>query len=202
MSNAVLPVLAGLTYDNKTSPAFNTRIHRAVSGHEVRAAFMVYPLWTFTLKHDLLRDDAINNELKTLIGFFNARQGSFDSFLYSNPADSAVVLQSFGVGTGAQYIFQLVRSYGGYVEPVHNLNSAPAIYVNGVLQTLTTNYTISSTGLVTFVLSPALGATITWSGTFYYRCRFLNDNIDVNQFLRNMYDNNKLDFVGSPLNKV
>lgn len=202
MSNAILPLLAGLTWDITAEPQFRTIVHRAVSGYEVRAAFMIYPLWTFNLKYDILRDNAVNNELKTLLGFFNLRQGSFDSFLYSVPADSSVTTMSFGTGTGAATVFQLTRSYGGFVEPVNNLNAAPQIYVAGVLKTLTTDYTISATGVVTFVSAPANGAALTWTGTYYYRCRFLSDNISPSQFMQNIYNLNKLDFVGSPINKV
>lgn len=202
MGNAVLPVLAGLTWDIGTAPQFNTKVHRAVSGYEVRAAYMVNPLWTFKLKYDLLRDDVANNEFKTLLGFFNSRQGQFDSFLYSNPADKTVTAQQFGIGTGAQTAYQLTRSYGGYVEPVQNLNGAASIYIGGVLKTLTTDYTISTTGMVTFVTAPAAAAVITWTGSFYYRCRFLSDTMDLNQFMNNRYSLNKLEFIGSPAQKV
>jgi uncharacterized protein (TIGR02217 family) len=202
MGNAVLPVLAGLTWDIGTASQFNTKVHRAVSGYEVRAAYMNYPLWTFKLKYDLLRDDVANNELKTLLGFFNSRQGQFDSFLYSNPADNAVSAQQFGIGTGAQTAFQLTRPYGGYVEPAQNLNGAASIYVGGVLKTLTTDYTISATGMVTFVTAPASSASISWTGAFYYRCRFLSDMMDLNQFMSLRYNLNKLEFVGSPAQKV
>jgi hypothetical protein len=108
----------------------------------------------------------------------------------------------FGTGTGTQTVYQMTRSYGGYVEPVNNLNAAPLIYVAGVLKTVTTDYTINSTGQITFVAAPANGAALTWTGTFYYRCRFLNDSIDPMQFMQNLYDLGKLDFVGSPINKV
>ncbi|HSM99024.1 MAG TPA: DUF2460 domain-containing protein [Gallionella sp.] len=202
MSNAVFPVLPGLAWDILLSPLFNTKVHRSVSGYEVRAAFMVYPLWKFALKYEVLRDNASFNELRTLVGFYNARQGQFDSFLYSNPSDSSVTAQQFGVGTGSQFTFQLTRSFGGYVEPVHNLNGNPSIYVNGVLKTLTTDYTISATGLVTFLASPPNGASITWTGSFYYRCRFLSDTNDFNQFMKNLYNLSKLEFIGSPMNKV
>ena len=202
MSNAVFPVLPGLTWDIPTSPQFNTKIHRAVSGSEQRAAFMQYPLWKFALKYEVLRDNLAFNELRTLAGFFNARQGSFDSFLYASPADSARVAEQFGVGTGTQFVFQLTRSFGGYVEPVHNLNGAPSIYVNGALRTLNVDYTIGATGLVTFVSSPANGAVITWTGSFYYRCRFVADTVDFNQFMLNLYNVNKLEIIGSPMNKL
>lgn len=202
MSNAVFPVLPGLTWDILTSPQFNTKVHRAVSGYEVRAAFMAYPLWKFALKYELLRDNVAYNELETLGGFFNARLGSFDSFLYSCLSDNAVTAQQFGVGTGAQYQFQLARSFGGFVEPVQNVNGTPSIYVNGVLKVLTTEYSISPTGLVTFLLSPPNGAVITWTGSFYYRCRFVADTVDFNQFMLNLYNVNKLELIGSPMNKL
>lgn len=202
MSNNIFPVLPGLTWDIGMAPQFNTKVQRAVSGFEVRAAYRVYPLWTFKLKSELLRDTVANNELQPLIGFFNARLGAFDSFLHSAPSNNAVTAQAFGTGTGAQVAFQLVRSYGGYAEPVQNLNGAPAIYVNGVLKTLTTDYTISATGLVTFVVAPGNGLPLTWTGAFYYRCRFLEDEIDPLQFMNNRYSLSKLEFVGSPMNKV
>ena len=31
----------------------------------------------------------------------------------------------------------------------------------------------SSTGMVTFVTAPAAAAALTWTGAFYWRCRFL-----------------------------
>lgn len=202
MGNAVLPALPGLAWDITTSPEFNTKVHRARSGYEVRAAFMVYPLWKYGFKYELLRDDATHNELKTLLGFFNARNGMFDSFLYSNPSDNAVSLQAFGVGDGTTRAFQLVRSYSGYIEPVQNLNGSPLIWVNGTLQSIGVNYTLSSTGLVTFLGTIAAGQIVTWSGSFYYRCRFMADSIDFNQFMKDLYDLKKLDFIGSPMNKV
>lgn len=202
MSNAVFPTLAGRGWDISKAPQFNTMPRRSASGYEYRAALMVYPLYKFTLKFDVLRDDTENNELKTLIGFFNSRLGAFDSFLYTDDADKAITTQSIGTGTGALATFQLVRSYGGFVEPVHNVNGAAQIYVNGVLKTLTTDYTISSTGMVTFVTPPANGLAVMWSGSYYYRCRFLDDTISPSQFVQNMYTLSKLEFIGSVMNKV
>ena len=183
--------------ETQVSPRFNTKINAAVSGFEVRAAYMIFPLWKFTFKYEFIRDDA-TNELKTLLGFFNARLGSFDSFLYSSPIDSTVNAQPFGAGNGSTTSFQLVRTYGGFTEPVQNLNGAPSIYVNGVL----TACTVSGTGSVLFAAPPANGAALTWTGAFYYRCRFMADTIDALQFLQKHYSMNKLEIVGSPMNKV
>ena len=55
-------------------------IRYLVEERELRAAFQAYPLWSFTLAYEVLRGDAVNNELKTLMGFFLAVRGSWDSF--------------------------------------------------------------------------------------------------------------------------
>lgn len=201
MSNAVFPVLAGLKFDSVKSPGFSTKIQRAVSGRELRAAFMAYPLWTFKLVYEVLRDDAENNELKTLVGFFTARQGSFDSFLYTDPSDNAVTAQGFGTGNGVATQFQLIRAYGSFIEPVMNLNGTPSIYINGVLKTAGTDYTISA-GMVTFAAAPANAAALTWTGSYYYRCRFLHDSVDFSQFVSNLWELKKCEFVGSLGSKI
>ena len=202
MSNAIFPTLAGISWDISKAPQFSTIIHKAASGYEYRSALMVYPLYQFGLKYDVLRDNTANNELKTLLGFFNSRKGSFDSFLFTDPSDYTVTAEALGTGNGSNKIFQLVRNYGGFVEPVNTVNSAPLIYVNGVLKTLTTDYTISSTGLVTFVAAPANALAVTWTGTYYYRCRFLSDSISPTQFMQKLYSLSKLDFIGSVVSKV
>ncbi len=199
----IFPNLPGLSWNVQKSPEFNTLSHRAVSGYEVRAALMQYPLWTFSLAYDLLRDNA-TNELKTLMGFFLQTQGSFAAFLYSDPADNAVTNQGFGTGDGATTSFQLLRAYGGFIEPVQNLNGTPSIFINGVQQTvgIGNQCQISSTGLVTFITAPASSTALTWTGNFYYRVRFSADKADFNQFMYQLYELKQLSFVGSPLNKV
>lgn len=195
MSDAIFPALPGLTWGRIKAPIWKTKIQQAVSGRELRAAFRQYPTYKFTLTHDFLRASA-ELEFQTLIGFFNARQGSYDSFLYADPADNAVTAQSFGTGNGATTQFQLVRTLGSAIEPVMNLNGNPAIYKAGVLQTLGSGYTISN-GLVTFTAAPANGAALTWTGSYYHRCRFEQDSIDFDAFLADLYAQKKLSFIGS-----
>ena len=49
----------------------------------------------------------------------------------------------------------------------------------GVTQTVTTDYTISSSGLVTFTSAPANGAALTWTGEFDLPMRFDTDHLPV-----------------------
>lgn len=199
MSNAVFPTLAGLSWDVIKSPNWNTKVQQSVGGKEIRVGFFSSPIWRWTLKYEVLRQAAALSELQTLVGFFNARQGKFDSFLFSDPNDNAVVGQNFGVGDAVKTTFQLVRDYGagGFVgrENVYDLNGAATIKVNGVTKTITTDYTISASGLVTFVAAPAAAAALTWDGAYYWRVRFDQDAADFKNFLSQLWDLQQLTFV-------
>lgn len=195
MSAAIFPSLPGVAWPKPKAPIWSTKVQQAVSGRELRAAFRQYPIYKFTLTHDFLRGGA-EQEFQTLIGFFNARKGSWDSFLYADPADNAVAAQSFGTGNGATTQFQLVRTFGGDIEPVMNLNGNPAIYKAGVLQTAGTHYTVSN-GLITFATAPANGNALTWTGGYYYRCRFERDSEDFEGFLQDLWSLKKISFFGS-----
>lgn len=202
MGQSVFPTFAGLAWNISRSPEFSTQVKRAVSGKELRGAFRQYPLWIFSMSFEVLRDDVANNELDTLAGFFLLRQGMFDSFLYTWAADSAVTDQGFGMGDGVTTKFQLVRSFGGFFEPVQNVNAIANVKTAGVDQTNPANYTIDANGLVTFVTAPANGEPLTWTGTYYYRVRFLHDAAEFNEFMQNLHELKKLSFVGATGNKV
>lgn len=204
MSNALYPTLAGLTWNTGKTPLFNTIIQRSVNFNELRGSFTSTPIYSLLLQYDLLRDDATYNELKTIMGFFLARQGDFDSFLYLDPDDSVALLQQFGTGDGATKDFQLTRSLGNFTEACANIGVGPTIYVNGVAKVITTDYTINSAGLVSFVAAPAGAAVITWSGLYYYRCRFNTENTPVafNQFMSKLWELKQVELYGSLGTKI
>ena len=195
MSNAVYPSLPGLSWPVLKSPQWTTRAQTSVSGKEIRTSFMAYPLWQFTLTYDVLRGASAFKEYQRLTDFFNARRGAWDDFLFDDVLDNSVALEQFGTGNAATTAFQLLRRIyaGGFIEPVQNLNAAPSIFVNGVLKTLTTDYTISSTGLVSFTSAPAGGAVLTWTGTFYYRVKFVKDALDFEEFLKDLWSLKKVE---------
>jgi uncharacterized protein (TIGR02217 family) len=193
MSNAVFPVLPGLMWDVTRTPEFATKIQRASSGKETRIAYMTAPIWRWVLKYDVLRQNTVTTELSQLLGFFNARRGKFDSFLYTDPIDNAVVAAQIGVGDGATTVFQLTRAFGGFTENVYDLNGAASIYKNGVLQA--SGYSVSATGLLTFTAAPAAGVVITWTGSYYWRVRFDQDMAEANNFLVGLWDMKQLAFV-------
>lgn len=201
MSNAVFPDLPGVDIKVRKTPTWDTRVQRAVSGKELRTAYYSYPVYKIGLSYNFLRAGA-EAELHSIVGFFNSRKGSFDSFLFTDPLDNAVTAQQFGVGDGANIKFQLVRSFGGHAEPVMNLNGQPGIYVNGSPKALGTDYTIDAYGMVTFTVAPAVGSELTWAGAYYYRVRFERDEADFEQFLWELWEAKRLELRGSLGTKI
>jgi uncharacterized protein (TIGR02217 family) len=193
MSQQVFPALPGLAWNVTKAPQWSTKVQKADGGKELRASFYSSPIWRWVLQYEVLRQATAFSELQTLVGFFNARQGMFDSFLYSDPDDNAVTAESFGTGDGATTAFQLKRAYGGYAENVFDLNGTPAIYKNAVLQG--SGYSINASGLVTFTTAPAVGVALTWTGGYYWRVRFDQDSAEFNKFMSQLWDTKQIAFV-------
>lgn len=195
MGNTVFPSLPGLAWGTTKKPVWNTRVQKSASGKRMAVGYMTYPIYQYTLNFNVLREFSSFTEMEQLQGFFNAHKGQLDTFLFTDPEDNAVtVAQQLGVGNGSNKNFQLVRTFGGVIEPVQSPNTA-AIYKNGVLQTLGTHYSITSTGIVVFVTAPANGDIITWTGTFYWRCALTQDTIDlINQDGINIWKTGKISF--------
>jgi len=203
MSNAIFPTLAGRGWDLVQRPRFNTNIQSAVTGSETRVAYMSYPVYDMTLVYNFLRAAAGYAELQNIFDFFLARQGAFDNFLFSNWWDNQATLQSFGTGDGTTVAFQLKRSLkdSGFLEPVMNLNGAPAIQDNGSTVN-PANYSVGATGVVTFTTAPVNAHALTWTGAYYYRCRFKDDLQDYKNFMNQVWDLKKCDLIGSLGNKI
>lgn len=202
MSNVVYPVLPGLRWPIGKIPRFSTVIKKSVSGREVRAGLMSYPVWEFSLGYEVLRAESSVAEMQIILNHFLAHHGDFDSFLFTDDSDCAVVAQPFGIGDGTTASFQLVRSLvsGGFLEPVMNLNGTPDIFVDAVEQT--TGFSISASGLVTFVAPPADGDVLTWSGNYYFRCRYRDGLMQLDQFMKDLWENRKVALVGCLGDKI
>lgn len=203
MSNALFPDLIGLKAERSAEPEFTTRIQRGVSGAEARAAMQAYPTVRFTLDYDVIRHGA-SVDLRQLKGFFLARRGAFDSFLFTDETDFSVTDQAIGTGDGTTTQFQLARTWGydassQLTEPVMNVNAITNVKKAG---TATTAYTINSTGLITFTTAPTAGQAITWTGSYYYRARFLSDNLSFDRFLQDLYSAKKVELIASLQNKI
>lgn len=85
--------------------------------------------------------------------------------------------QAIATGDGTTTAFSMIRSLvtAGAQDLIQNFVLPPAIYVNGVLKTVGTDYSIDQYGTITFVVAPPAAQTISWIGQFYFRCHFLED---------------------------
>src|SRR5215204_4548184 len=194
---AIFPALPGLGWSVTKTPRFAGRVQNAVSGRELRVLDQPYPVWTWTLIYSLLRDKwdtrgaggpgAGYDELRTLAGFFLQQQGAFQPFLFDDPTDNAVADQVIGTGNSGATVFQLVRSMGGFAEPVVAPNAVAAIRFNGVVQP-PANYAVDGeTGLVTFAAAPPAGQVITADFTYRFRVRFADDSAEFENFMYQLW---------------
>lgn len=198
MGTSVFPTLSGLEWDVKRSPVFDTIVQQSVSGKETRLALQTYPRWKWEVSYSILRADSVNIEFQTLTGFFNSRYGMFDSFLYTDANDHIVSAQSLGIGNGATSSYQLVRTFGGFVEPILAPNIVSAVYLNGVSKT--SGYSVSvwgsaTPGVLTFTTPVSTGLVITSDFSYYWPCRFDIDSAMFGLFMTNFYDLKKLSFI-------
>ena len=192
MSNAVLTSMKGLKWDVKMRPLFRTNIESAVSGKETRFAYMAYPLWQIDLAYEVLREATAYQELQYLVGHFNKHYGAFDTWLWTNPLDYTVTDYQFGTRNGTSTQFQLLSEIGGFAQPVQSVNVLTNVKSNGTPITDPADYTINSTGLITLAVPGTAGHVLTWTGTFYYRVRFVDDMLDFNNFMKNLWDLRKM----------
>ncbi len=192
MSNAIFPTLVGLGWSVKRVPMWKTRVQEAISGKETRIADWSFPRWKWELAYDFLRGDAGHAEFQSLAGFFNQRQGVFDSFLYQDADDNGATAQLLSSGDGATRSFQLVRSLGGFIEPIIAPNAVNNIYLAGVAQSPSAYTVDSASGIVTFVTAPAAAVAVTADFTFYFRCRFVDDSMDFEKFMNQLWRAKKL----------
>jgi uncharacterized protein (TIGR02217 family) len=187
-SYATFPALPTLGWSVKIAPKFSTATALHVSGRELRAARYASPLWAIELNYDLLRMAAPEDELQTILGFFEACQGESASFYFEPLALSPVSAQMLGSGDGTTTTFAFTVTLGGAVIAPANIGTPPNIYLDGVLQS--GGYTVAANPLaptITFAAAPASGVAVSADFHWYFLCRFDDDSAGVEEFLAQLY---------------
>src|SRR5579871_6282717 len=155
-----LPALAGLSWSRHKKPQFSTRVASHASGREVRVALMEYPLYEFEAVYNGLSSAASPAaaqtglgaaSLQTLMGFFLQLQGQFGTFLYVDADDNTVAGQVFATGDGSTRSFTIMRSFGGFLEPVGWVTTLSNVYLNGVR---TSGYSLTTPNTLVFTTAP------------------------------------------------
>ena len=227
MSNVFFPVLDGQgkgipwVVESRTAQ-WSTQVQRGQGGSEFRASMWSAPRWKWNVKLPLLKDDAALAAFKTLAGFFMARGGMQDSFLFAPMEDAYLIGKAqaggwcrltgvqIGVGDGVTTIFPLVRPfgtqafpYGRAAEPVQWVDTRGAPYgsfppagkVNGVAAPATFTTFDGATGgvLATFATAPGAGTTVTADFEFAYRVRLAADEFSVKWLAWAMLEGNGIE---------
>lgn len=205
MSNLVFPSLPGLRVDVQREPFFATRTQETLSGRELRSTWWTYPRYRYRLSFEVL--NASKGDFQRMFGFFARHLGPLDSFLWTDPEDNAVAAHYFGVANAITTTdFQLQRTLvadadlnlpvarfywpqfsDGY-EPVFDVAGAPTILKNGAPLVPTTDYSLPGNGIVRFVVPPASGDLLSWTGSFYRRVRFESDNLPATRIVQSMWE--------------
>lgn len=189
MSSTLFPTLPGLGFPVVREVTYKTMNDESLSRRVGTLALQQYAIRQWTLPFSVLRDNLSTSELRTLHGFFNSLRGRFDSFLYLDPVYNTVTAEPFGTGDGTTTAYQIIATFknaGGPGGPdiIQNFVSLPSIFDNG---SPAGSYSLGPTGVVTFTTAPLAGHALTWSGSFYYRCHFLDDSMELTQFMNKLW---------------
>jgi len=172
-------------------PEFATVIQEAVSGQEQRIKVWAKCRAKYDIGYSVLNSDDPVGSYRAVLALFYGHNGRLRAFRFKDWSDYQAEDTSFGTGDGSDTTFQLSKTYDPslillntpgsftYTREIYLLATTPVIKVNGVTQTVTTHYTISANGLVTFVTPPTNGHALTWTGEFDIPVRFDVDHLPV-----------------------
>ena len=117
MTLPTFPTLPGIGLPKK-SPIWSTVKQPSIGGQESRFAQWSYPKYHYEYPFEFLRDFSGYTEFDSLVAFYNSVNGSAGFWQYTDPKDNLIVNQPLATGDGTTTAFQLVRSKGGFTEPV------------------------------------------------------------------------------------
>lgn len=190
-------------------PTFSNVIQESISGNEQRFARWTKCRGVGDLSYGILRSEDPLGDFRAILSMWRAHFGSLYPFRFRDWSDYIATDEVFGTGDGSETQFQLTVTYDPsfillgapgsllYVRDITLLATTPVIEVDGAVQTVTTDYTIDSSGLVTFTSPPANGKDITWTGEFDVPVRFDTDRLPVI-----MNESDLTDIRGIPIKEV
>lgn len=165
---------------------FQTVVTETYGGNEYRnsAWSMARGEWDVS---EALRTSPENHALsmQKLYAFFLVARGQLHGFRLKAPNDNADngggILGTTGLAVAATLAYQMYKLYSqspvSYAQIVQKpVSGTISVYVNGVLKTAGSDYTIDyTTGVVTFASQPSVGAPLTWIGSYDIPVRFAGD---------------------------
>lgn len=198
MTNKLFPTFQGWSWETTKTPQWKTKVDEARNGRETRIQFWSYPRYKIQKVFNFLTDKNVNGvtlekgDIEKLMGFFNSVGGKAEDFLLHDDVENTCSEQVFGIGDGTSTDFQLVRSLPDWVEPVQGIVEPPQIFIDGIE---TTAFTCNANGVVIFEEAPAAGSVLSWSGTYYFRVRFDDDEIELSRTYEGLWESVEVNFI-------
>ncbi len=183
---ATYPEAPAPVYPLIIEPEFKTLISGFDGGGEQRRQKQLFAKYNVTVQYDALSAA----DAQTIYDFYMARKGSYEAFYIYDLALLASISTDHtglycGTGDASTEVFDIPgRS-----------TSSQVVYVDGVEQTVTTDYVIltgggeSSADRIDFVSAPAAGEVITvdFTGYLRIRARFAEDSLPKELFMTNLF---------------
>ena len=189
MTHLTDPLVFCPSYQYSKRRMYRTDVAEAASGRTERNSLWSYGMHIFGLP----LTNRLQDELEEIAEYFHAAGGAgntFDFFdrtedrtcaLSADPAGDDVTL---GTAVASQTDFQLIKTYtkGGRTQArkiTRPIEASVLIEVDGTPQTVTTDYTIETGGIIRFNSGMSGGEVITAGFRFYVPVAFASDDVDI-----------------------
>ncbi len=195
MTLPLFPALPGTGFARKR-PIAVSLLAEHESGRSVRSA-LYGGVYEFEVDIDGLASDTTQNpglaaqSLQALMGLYLQCGGAFGTFLFTDPDDNTAVDQPIAMGDGATTTFVLLRSVGAASDTVSYVTGVSAVTLNGAAAS---DWSLLSPNLLQFATPPAAGVEIAASFTYAFQCRFLDDTLEFENFMQNLWSSKVVKF--------
>lgn len=166
-----------IAYGSSGGPEFKTFVFEGQSGIEQR-----YSTWSrHRGRYDVSYGIRDTTDMDTVRSFFYNMNGQATGFRFKDWADYTLTQEVIGTGDNAETQFGIRKTYTtgalSYVRRIFKpIATGLIVRVNGVVQVITTDYTVdTTTGIITFVSAPGIGLDIDVTCEFDVPVRFDTD---------------------------
>jgi hypothetical protein len=208
--DAPIPIFPNLpiSFPIKLSIVMDTIVGTTKSLREVRVAQQQLPLWDIEIPFQELRDQTQNEvpyppftypkvfqEYEELVQLWLMIYGRTNVFGFNCPWDNSRLNQQIAIGDGTTSTFTIVRTWGS--EPIATdlpiglIGEVLSVQVNEIV--IPSAFYTTNRNKISFIDGsgiahpPGEGDPINMTFTFYYLCRFTEDEQDFEEFSKNRW---------------
>src|ERR1039458_7543927 len=177
---------------------------RMASGKVVTYSSWTWPIHHWTIDFNFLYDNPDNifnlnsdTDLRMLRGLFNQMGAGLSPFYFEDPVDRTTENETLGVSDGTKAAFQLIRTIGGFVEPMQSPaalvagHPKPRIWHNGAL-VAPSAYAVSGNGFAVFTPILSGGFPITAAFDYFFLAQFEDKKLGFEEFLHQIHQTKQL----------